>query len=65
MDFLTYILRKIKKMDICEFIDRISKDYGITLKKDKIIWLIKDSELYYDSNIKKIYLKKEFYYEDI
>ena len=65
LDFLTYVLRKIKKMDIYEFIDRISQDYGITLKKDKIIWLIKDSELYYDSNIKKIYLNKEFYYEDI
>ena len=37
----------------------------VDLKKEKIVELIKPSNLYYDSVMEKIYLSKEYYYDEI
>ena len=64
-DFIEYLLKKIKKMDIYEFSRFIDNEYGIQLTKDKITQFIKSSDMYYDSIMEKIYLSKEYYYEEI
>ena len=40
-------------------------EYGVLLEKDKITQLIKPTNMYYDSIMGKIYLSKEYYYDEI
>ncbi|WP_022769084.1 DNA-directed RNA polymerase subunit alpha C-terminal domain-containing protein [Butyrivibrio sp. NC2007] len=64
-DFIRYILKKEKKMDIYDFINYAQEEYGISLEKDKIIQMIKNTNMYYDTIMEKIYLSKEYYYDEI
>lgn len=64
LEFISYVLQKVRKMDIHDFLVYLKEEYGVTLRKDKVTWLIKDSTLYYDSIMEKIYFDKEDYYED-
>lgn len=43
----------------------IKETYGIMISRDKIIVLINNSEMYYDSVMKKVYLSKDYYYDEI
>ena len=65
LDFLKYLMKKIVKINIYDFVKYINDEYGVDLKKDKIVELIKSSNLYYDSVMEKIYLSKEYYYDEI
>ena len=65
VDFLRYVMTKIRKMNIFEFIVYLKNTYNVNLSKDKIIYMIKDSDLYYDSIMKKIYINKDEYYEEV
>lgn len=64
-DFIRYILKKEKKMDIYDFMNYAQEEYGISLEKDKIIQMIKNTNMYYDTIMEKIYLSKEYYYDEI
>lgn len=65
VDFLRYILLDKVKMDIVDFLQFIEEEYGIEFSKDKVTWIIKDTEMYYDSTMEKIYKSKEYFYEEI
>lgn len=65
VDFLRYVLSNYKSMDIFDLIELLQEDYGINILKDKIIQFVKDSELYYDSTMEKLYLDKEYFYEEL
>lgn len=64
LDFLRYLMKRLIKIDIYDFIDLLESRYRITFTKEKVAWLIKDSELYYDSIMQKLYYTKEIYYDD-
>ena len=64
VDFLRYVLSEEKSMDIFELVDYLNDEYGVHLQKEKIIQMIKESELYYDATMEKVYLDKEYFYED-
>ena len=65
VDFIRYILKTKRKMDIDDFIEYVSEEYGVKLLREKITWLIKNSDMYYDSIMEKLYLTKEYYYDEI
>lgn len=65
VDFLRHVLLNYKSMDIYDLIDLLQEDYGISMFKEKIVQLIKESELYYDSTMEKLYLNKEYFYEEL
>lgn len=64
-DFFRYIMKKIRKMDIELFMSYLTEEYGLTFSKEKALWIVKNSEMYYDSIMEKIYYDKEDYYDDI
>lgn len=64
-EFFQFLMKGFKKMDIRKFIDYIDGGYGIKYDKKKLTYLISQGGMYYDSTMKKIYLNKEEYYEDI
>ena len=65
LDFLKHLMKKIVKINIYDLAKYINDEYGVDLKKEKIVELIKPSNLYYDSVMEKIYLSKEYYYDEI
>lgn len=65
VDFIRFIMKREKQMDIYDFINMLRDDYGIILSKDKVIQLAKPTTMYYDSIMEKLYLSKDFYYEEI
>ena len=65
VDFLCHVLSKYKALDIYVLVDVLKEDYGISMSKDKIILIIKESELYYDSTMEKVYLNKEYFYDEL
>lgn len=64
VDFIRFILKSKRKMDIDDFTDYVFEEYGIRLLREKITWLIKNTDLYYDSIMEKVYLTKEDYYDE-
>lgn len=65
VDFIRYVLKTKRKMDIDDFVDYVFNEYGIRIPREKITWLIKNSDMYYDTIMEKIYLTKEEYYDEI
>ena len=64
-DFIHFVIKREKKIDIYEFVNLLKSEYGIILSKEKIVQFIKDTSMYYDSIMEKLYLTKEYYYEEI
>ena len=65
IDFFEYVLRDIKSMNIYDFINFIEENYDVKYSKDKIVYWLGKSELFYDSTMEKIYINKDEYYNDI
>jgi hypothetical protein len=57
-------MKKLKKINIYSFIDYLSDEYGIKLRKEKIVDLINYTEMYYDSIMEKVYYSKDYYYDE-
>lgn len=55
LDFISYVLSKVKIIDMSDFIEHVYTVYGIRMVKDKLTWIIKNSNHFYDSTTKKIY----------
>lgn len=64
-DFLKFVMKEKKSIDVYELVDYLKEKYGLIYKKDKIIQFIKPTTVYYDSIMEKVYLTKENYYEEI
>ncbi len=65
IDFFKYLLLELASIEIDDFVDLLLNDYGIRTTRNSIINTVKDTSLYYDSIMDKIYYKKEFYYDEI
>lgn len=65
IDFFEHILRDKKSMNIYDFINFIEENYDVKYSKDKIVYWLGKSELFYDSTMEKIYINKDEYYNDI
>lgn len=64
-DFFLFIMKKLRKIDIMEFIGYIQEEYGLNFDRYDITPIIGQSSMYYDSKREKIYMNKEVYYDDI
>lgn len=64
VDFIRFLMKKLKKINIYSFIDYLSDEYGIKLRKEKIVDLINYTEMYYDSIMEKVYYSKDYYYDE-
>ena len=65
VDFMRFILKQKIHMNIYDFIRYIDVEYGVKLEKEKIVYTLKDTDLYYDEIMEKVYLNKDYYYEEV
>lgn len=63
--FIEYIINREEKMDIYELVDLLDSEYAVKTDKDKVIFVIKDSPLYYDSIMEKVYVNYDEYFEEV
>jgi len=63
--FLEYIVGYKEKIDIYDLIELIEEEYGVKLDKDRVITVLKDSYLYYNSIMEKVYINYEVYFEEV
>lgn len=64
-DFLRYILNEKHKINVDRLLEFIWDEYGIKISREKIKLLVQNSEMYYDTIMEKVYLTKDYYYEEI
>ena len=62
---LTELLEHEQKADVYELRDTLEEHFGIVLSKDKLIELVKETDLYYDAIMGAVYADYDTYFEEI
>jgi DNA-directed RNA polymerase, alpha subunit/40 kD subunit len=63
--FVEYIINREEQMDIYDFVELLESEYAVKTDKDKIVSVIKDSPLYYDPIMEKVYINYDVYFEEV
>ena len=64
-DMLVWLLEKHQKIDFYDLIDLLEDRYGIVLPKEKLLTIIDNTELYYDTIMETVYIDYNTYFEEI
>ncbi|WP_379969635.1 hypothetical protein [Ectobacillus sp. sgz5001026] len=64
-NFLFDLILQMRKIDIYDFLDTIQNTYGIILEKSKVVYLLRDTDIYYSEELYRFYADKEDYYEEV
>lgn len=65
VDFIKYVMTIKKSENIYDFCKDLKENYNVDISKDRIVYMIKDTELYYDDIMEKVYINKDEYYDEI
>jgi hypothetical protein len=63
--FVVNYMQGIRSIDISEFLNILEDEYNLKLDKYKLVSDIKDTNLYYDRIMEKLYVDYETYFEEI
>ena len=63
--FVTDYLERVRSIDIDELILIFEEEYNLKIEKSKIMEEIKDTNLYYDRIMEKLYVDYDTYFEEI
>lgn len=64
-DLFEHLVYRFKKIDIYDFIEFIFEEYGIKVDYYKVQIAVKESGMYYDSIMEKIYIDYDEYFEEV
>lgn len=64
-DFMNWLLNQLGKIDIYDLCELLETQYGIILPRDKVIELIRNTDLYYDTIMKTVYVDYDTYFEEV
>lgn len=64
-DMLVWLLDKYQKIDFYDLLDMLETRYGIFQPKERVIEIISDTELYYDTIMEAVYIDYDTYFEEI
>lgn len=64
-DMLTWLLNREQKMDLYDLMDLLKDYFGIRLPKEKVIEIIRGTDLYYDTIMEAVYIDYDTYFEEI
>lgn len=63
--FIEYIVMQENSIDIYEFTERLANQYGVVIDRFKIIDVVKNSPMHYDSIMEKVYIDYDTYFEEV
>lgn len=64
-DMLFWLVGTAGRMDIYELRDLLEDRYGIALDKDKLIAVIRETDMYYDVIMQAVYIDYDTYFEEV
>ena len=64
-DFFKHLLLELYSIEIDDFVDLLRNDFGIVMNRNNIISAVKDTSIYFDGIMDKLYYKKDYYYDEI
>lgn len=64
-DMLRWIVEAHQKMDIYELCTLLEERYGIVIRKDKLTYMIQNTDLYYDAIMETVYMDYDTYFEEV
>lgn len=64
-DMLTWLLNREQKMDLYDLMDLLQDHFGIRLPKEKVMEIIRGTDLYYDTIMEAVYIDYDTYFEEI
>ena len=59
------ILNQQNSIEIDQLLTGFQEKFHISLDRDRLIWCIQNTELYYDNIMQKVYLNYNTYYEEL
>lgn len=64
-NMLRWILENKIKLDLYDLINLLKNDFNITIPKEKLLEIIKGTDLYYDTIMETVYIDYDTYFEEI
>lgn len=64
INIIDLIVNQYKIINVYDLIDIINDEYAIQIEKFRITESIKDTEIYYDEIMEKVYIDEGYYYEE-
>lgn len=64
-NMLRWILENKVKLDLYDLINLLKNDFNITIPKEKLLEIIKGTDLYYDTIMETVYIDYDTYFEEI
>ena len=64
-DFLYRLLEELESIDILDLEELLADKYGFKIKHDKLMETIKETNLYYDKIMEKIYIDYDTYFAEV
>ena len=65
VDMLTWLVGTAGKIDIYDLQNLLENRYGIVLDKDKLVFIIRGTEMYYDVIMESVYIDYDAYFEEV
>ena len=65
VDMLKWLVDTTGKMDIYDLRDLLENQYGIVLDKDKLVEIIRGTEMHYDVIMEAVYIDYDAYFEEV
>lgn len=64
-DMLTWLVSTAGKMDIYDLRGLLEDQYGISLDKDRLVSIVRGTEMYYDAIMEAVYIDYDAYFEEV
>ena len=64
-DMLRWIVEAHQKMDIYELCTLLEERYGIEIRKEKLTYMIQNTDMYYDAIMETVYMDYDTYFEEV
>ncbi|OME46841.1 hypothetical protein BSK59_28775 [Paenibacillus odorifer] len=65
ISFIEYLIGQEKSIDIYDLIELLKDTYGLTADRSRIISIINNGSMHYDSIMEKIYIDYDTYFEEV
>lgn len=64
-DFIKSLVFPVSSIDLDDLADILNIDYGLDYSRDRILECVKETDMYYDKIMDKVYYKKDYYYDEL
>ena len=64
-EFLAALIEREESIDVGEFVRKLHDQYGVVMDRSDVLEKIKDSTVYFDKIMDKLYADYEIYFEEI